>query len=67
MYYIVYTWQFFVTFLGWLSDPVKGQVTSNYRIERSVWNRLVFSYIHIRGCPPAREQWQMKVYMEPLT
>ena len=26
------TWQFFVTFLGWLSDPFKGLwVTSNYR------------------------------------
>ena len=24
IYYIVYTWQFFVTFLGWLSDPSKG-------------------------------------------
>ena len=24
-----FTWQFFVTFLGWLSDPFKGYVTSN--------------------------------------
>ena len=24
-----FTWQFFVTFLGWLSDPAKGLVTCN--------------------------------------
>ena len=41
----------FVTFLGWLSDPVKGQVTSNYRIERSVgiaW----YLFIYIFGIVP---------------
>ena len=31
MYICMYkcTWQFFVPFLGWLSDPFKGYVTSN--------------------------------------
>ena len=30
-----YAWQSFVPFLGWLSDPFKGQVTSKFWMKRS--------------------------------
>ena len=33
--YWISFWQFFVTFLGWLSDPLNGQVTPTYGINRS--------------------------------
>ena len=33
-------WQFFVTFLGWISDPFEGEVTFNCGIKRSRWNHL---------------------------
>ncbi len=29
----IHSWQFFVTFLGWLSDPFRGLVTSNQGIK----------------------------------
>ena len=38
------SWQFFVTSLGWFSDPFKGEVSSNKGINRSL---LILTYLNV--------------------
>ena len=58
-----------MTFLGWLSDPVKGQVASNEWIKRSLLNRRAYIYIY-NGLSPfpgtVANEGLYGVYMDPL-
>ena len=44
---MMYTWQFFVTFLGWLSDPFKGLSDLQLGDEKVTLNHLVYIYIYV--------------------
>ena len=45
--YNIYTWQFFVTFLGWLSDPYKWLSDLQLGDEKVTLNHLVYIYIFL--------------------
>ena len=44
---MMYIWQFFVTFLGWLSDPFKGLSDLQLGNEQVTLNHLVYIYIQV--------------------
>ena len=41
---IMISWQVFLAFLGWLSDPLRGQVTSNLGSRLSLWITSMMSW-----------------------
>ena len=62
------TWQFFVTFLGWLSDPFTGYVTSKLGDKRALWitwYSCVFSSIW--NTKSHRKKYHVRLHQEQLS